>query len=103
MRPIQPKTGEIFLAKLDPIKGSEQGGERPVIIFQNSDLTIFTSTYLCIPLTTNLSLNGLTGTCRIKKGDGGLVSHIVHVMKGVGEHRSSRGHLIIFIPLNMPF
>ncbi len=30
-----PKRGEIFLANLEPIKGSEQGGIRPVLIIQN--------------------------------------------------------------------
>lgn len=29
------KKGDIFLANLEPIKGSEQGGIRPVLIIQN--------------------------------------------------------------------
>lgn len=29
------KRGDIFLANLEPIKGSEQGGIRPVLIIQN--------------------------------------------------------------------
>ncbi|MBI2045397.1 type II toxin-antitoxin system PemK/MazF family toxin [Candidatus Pacearchaeota archaeon] len=29
------KRGEIFLADLEPVKGSEQGGIRPVIVVQN--------------------------------------------------------------------
>ena len=29
------KRGEIFLANLEPIKGSEQGGIRPVLVIQN--------------------------------------------------------------------
>ena len=29
------KRGDIFLANLEPIKGSEQGGVRPVLIIQN--------------------------------------------------------------------
>lgn len=72
MTPIHPKTGDIFLANLDPVKGSEQGKKRPVIVFQNPDLSRFTSTYLCIPLTTNLSRASMPGTCFIKKGKGGL-------------------------------
>lgn len=28
--------GEIWLANLNPTQGSEQGGTRPVIIFQNN-------------------------------------------------------------------
>ncbi len=30
------KRGDIFLANLEPIKGSEQGGTRPVLIIQNN-------------------------------------------------------------------
>lgn len=70
---IQPRTGDIFLADLNPVKGSEQGRERPVIVFQNPDLSRFTSTLICIPLTTNLSRKALPGTCFIKKGDGGIL------------------------------
>lgn len=32
---VTMKRGEIFLANLEPIKGSEQGGIRPVLIIQN--------------------------------------------------------------------
>jgi len=67
-----PKTGDVFIADLEPVKGSEQGRKRPVIVFQNPDLGHFTSTFLCIPMTTNLSLCGLPGTCFIRRGVGGL-------------------------------
>lgn len=30
------KRGEIYLANLDPVEGSEQGGNRPVLIIQNN-------------------------------------------------------------------
>jgi mRNA interferase MazF len=33
---MQLKRGDIFLANLEPIKGSEQGGIRPVLIIQNN-------------------------------------------------------------------
>lgn len=72
MTAFRPKTGDVFLADLEPVKGSEQGRERPVIVFQNPDLSRFTTTFICIPLTTNLSRKGLPGTCFIKKGDGEL-------------------------------
>ena len=32
---MQIKRGDIFLANLEPIRGSEQGGVRPVLIIQN--------------------------------------------------------------------
>lgn len=43
------KRGDIFLANLEPIKGSEQGGIRPILIIQNdisnkhSPVTIITA------------------------------------------------------------
>jgi len=68
----KPVTGEIYLANLEPIQGSEQGGRRTVIVFQNPNLARFTSTVLCVPTTTNLARLGLPGTCFIKQGEGGL-------------------------------
>ena len=65
-------TGEVYNANLEPVRGSEQGKTRPIVIFQNPDLARFTSTALCIPLTSNLKRLGLPGTCLIKQGDGGL-------------------------------
>jgi mRNA interferase MazF len=72
LNPAYPKTGDVFLADLDPTKGSEQQGKRPVVIFQNPDLNQYTRTFICIPLTTNLSRSAILGTCFIKKGNGGL-------------------------------
>lgn len=68
----RPRTGEVYLADLEPVRGSEQGMRRPVLIFQNPDLSRYTSTRLAIPLTTNLGRLGWPGTCAIRKGEGGL-------------------------------
>jgi mRNA interferase MazF len=68
----RPQSGEVYLADLDPVRGSEQGLKRPVLILQNPDLSRYTSTYLAIPLTTNLDRLGWPGTCSIRKGEGGL-------------------------------
>ena len=35
MPPNFPRRGEIFIAHLDPVVGSEQGGRRPALILQN--------------------------------------------------------------------
>lgn len=48
------KRGEVWLASLDPVQGSEQAGTRPVIIFQENTLSQFTTTVITIPLTSNL-------------------------------------------------
>jgi mRNA interferase MazF len=65
-------SGEVHRARLDPTEGSEQSKTRPVIVLQNPDLERFTSTVLCIPLTTNMTRLGLPGTCLIPQGEAGL-------------------------------
>ena len=69
---MKVERGEIWLANLDPTKGSEQAGTRPVIIFQENTLSQFTSTIITIPLTTNLRRASLPTCLRISSGQGGL-------------------------------
>ena len=64
--------GEIWLAGLNPPKGSEQGGIRPVIIFQNNIISRFSTTTITIPLTTNLRRASLPSSLKIPAGQGGL-------------------------------
>jgi mRNA interferase MazF len=68
------KRGEIWLADLNPTRGSEQAGTRPVLIFQNDVINRFTKTVLAIPLTTNLRRASLPSCVQISKGEGGLAS-----------------------------
>ena len=70
MKKVQ--SGEVYLANLDPVKGSEQGRTRPIIVLQNPSLARYTSTALCVPLTSNTRRLGIPGTCFVKKGEGGL-------------------------------
>jgi mRNA interferase MazF len=69
--------GEIWWADLDPIRGSEQAGVRPVLIFQNNAVSRFTTTTLAIPLTTNLRRALLPSCVGIPQGEGGLTSESV--------------------------
>ena len=71
------RRGEIWLANLNPIKGSEQAGTRPVLIFQNDSINKFTATFLAIPLTTNLRRANLPSCVAVSTGDGGLKENSV--------------------------
>ena len=71
------RRGEIWLADLNPTRGSEQAGIRPVLIFQNELVSKFTTTVLAIPLTTNLRRAALPTCVQIPKGEGGLASDSV--------------------------
>ena len=48
------KRGEIYYADLDPIKGSEQGGERPVLIISNDTGNRHSSTVVIAAITGKL-------------------------------------------------
>ena len=71
------RRGEIWLADLNPTRGSEQAGVRPVLIFQNDLVSSFSTTALTIPLTTNLRRASLPTCVRISKGEGGLANDSV--------------------------
>jgi mRNA interferase MazF len=69
--------GDIWLANLNPIRGSEQAGIRPVLVFQNDVISRFTTTVLAIPLTTNLRRAALPSCVQVASGEGGLESESV--------------------------
>jgi mRNA interferase MazF len=69
--------GEIWFVNLNPTRGSEQAGIRPVIVFQANELNKFTNTVLAIPLTTNLRRVPLPTCVFISKGEGGLANDSV--------------------------
>jgi mRNA interferase MazF len=66
------RRGEVFLADLDPTKGSEQAGRRPVIVFQDDRLIPATLTVMVIPFTTNLRMQKLPTCVLVPAGEGGL-------------------------------
>jgi len=69
--------GEVWLAELNPIRGSEQAGTRPVLVLQNDAINSFTRTVLAVPFTSNLRRATLPSCVQIRKGDGGLTSDSV--------------------------
>ena len=66
------KRTDLWLADLDPVKGHEQSGTRPVIIWQHDLLLRFSSTVLVIPLTSNLRRAKLPTCVRLNQSLTGL-------------------------------
>lgn len=48
-----PRRGEIYRANLEPVVGSEQGGERPVIVVQNDVGNERSDTTIVVPVTSS--------------------------------------------------
>ena len=64
--------GDIFIADLDPVIGSEQGGVRPVIIVQNDRGNRFSPTVICAAMTSKLNKNDLPTHVWIAAKESGL-------------------------------
>lgn len=66
------RRGEVWLASLDPVKGSEQAGTRPVLILQADPLNAFLRTVVVVPFTTNLKWSRFPFCVQVFQEDGGL-------------------------------
>lgn len=63
------KRGEIFLANLEPVRGSEQGGFRPVLIIQNDIGNEYSTTTIVAPLTSAQMKNEYPFNVSIKSSE----------------------------------
>lgn len=66
------KRGDIFLADLDPGRGSEQKGRRPVLVLQNNMGNKFSPTIIIAPITGSKSKNVIPTHVLIKQEISGL-------------------------------
>lgn len=46
--------GDVFIADLSPVKGSEQGGCRPVVVISNELCNRFSPNVICVAITSKL-------------------------------------------------
>lgn len=67
---MEIKRGEIYYADLNPVKGHEQGGVRPVLIIQNNLGNAYSPTTIVAPITS-------------KVGKTVLPTHVVIKTKGL--------------------
>ena len=66
------KRGDLYMAELDPVVGSEQGGRRPVLIIQNDLGNLHAPTVIAVPLTGSTGKPDLPTHVRVPEGEGGL-------------------------------
>lgn len=66
------KQGDIYYADLNPVKGREQSGIRPVIVIQRELLNKHLNTVIIVPITGNLQAKGLLTTFFLPAKNTGL-------------------------------
>jgi len=64
--------GEVYLARLDPVEGSEQGGVRPVVIVSRDSLNATRQHVVAVPFTTDRGKHTAPNHVHVASGDGGL-------------------------------
>ena len=66
------KRGDVYMAGLDPVIGSEQGGTRPVVIIQNNTGNLHAPTVIAVPVTSSAGKPPLPTHAPLAAGEGGL-------------------------------
>ena len=73
------RRGDIYIANLNPFRGSEQGGTRPVLVLQNNDGNYHCPTLIVAPLSSRLKKTNLPTHFLLKKGGGLYTNSIVEL------------------------
>ena len=66
------KRGEIYYVDLNPVKGSEQAGRRPVLVIQNDIGNAYSPTVIIAPLTTKRFSRKYPTNVDLRKGTAAL-------------------------------
>lgn len=77
------KRGDVFFADLSPVVGSEQGGQRPVLIVQNDVGNKYSPTVIVAAITAKIAKAKLPTHVEIHKEDVGLIKDSVVLLEQV--------------------
>ncbi|HZR66194.1 MAG TPA: type II toxin-antitoxin system PemK/MazF family toxin [Terriglobales bacterium] len=70
---LKPRRGDVFLARLDPIEGSEQAGTRPVVVLTRDAINANSPVVVVVPLTDAVNPRRIYPShVWLPKGSGGL-------------------------------
>lgn len=77
------KRGDIFYADLSPVKGSEQGGIRPVLIIQNNIGNQFSPTVIAAAITSKKSKALIPTHIEVEARENGLLKNSVILLEQI--------------------
>jgi len=77
------RRGEIYLADLDPVRGHEQAGTRPVLIIQNDIGNRYSSTTIVAAITSRISRKRLPVHVEISAQESGLPKDSVVLLEQI--------------------
>ena len=77
------KRGDVFFADLSPVKGSEQGGQRPVVIIQNNVGNKYSPTVIVAAITAKIAKAKLPTHVEVIASQIGLIKDSVILLEQV--------------------
>ncbi len=77
------KRGEVYFADLNPVVGSEQGGQRPVLIVQNDVGNKYSPTVIVAAITAKISKAKLPTHVEVQKSEVGLLKDSVILLEQI--------------------
>lgn len=80
---LNVKRGDVYFADLSPVVGSEQGGQRPVLIVQNDVGNKYSPTVIVAAITAKITKAKLPTHVEIHKEDVGLIKDSVVLLEQV--------------------
>ncbi len=80
---MEIKRGDVYLADLSPVVGSEQGGLRPVLIVQNDVGNKYSPTVIVAAITSQISKSKLPTHIEIKANEFGLSKDSVLLLEQI--------------------
>ncbi len=86
------RRGDMYIVNLNPFKGSEQGGTRPVLVLQNNTGNYYCPTLIVAPLSSKIKKRNQPTHFLLKKGRGLFMDSIVELeqIKTIDKSRVQR-------------
>lgn len=84
------KRGDVYFADLSPVRGSEQGGQRPVLIVQNNVGNKYSPTVIIAAITAKIAKAKLPTHVEVEASKVGLIKDSVILLEQVRTIDKSR-------------
>jgi len=80
---VNIKRGDVYFADLSPVRGSEQGGQRPVLIIQNDVGNKYSPTVIVAAITAKIAKAKLPTHVEVEASKVGLIKDSVILLEQV--------------------
>lgn len=80
---VDIRRGDLVIADLSPVVGSEQGGQRPVLVIQNDVGNRYSPTLIVAAVTSQIEKSKLPTHVELKAGSFGLIRNSVVLLEQI--------------------